>query len=248
MEKIELKAKKREITGKKVKALREKGLIPAVLYGAKTKSNNITLDKGEFEKIYAKAGTSALVDLNIENEPVVKILIHEPQIDPVSDKPIHVDLYKVNMSEKITTEIPLEFIGESPAVKDLEGNLITNKDSVEVECLPGDLISEIKVDITKLKSFDDLIHISDLVVPQSVKILDDPGEIVTQVTPPRSEEELKEMEEVASADQEKEAIGKMEAEADAEKAKKEAEKTAEEGVPAASADQKPAEKPETKKQ
>ena len=230
MEKIELSAKKREIVGKKVKNIRKQGLIPAVLYGSKSEPENLSLEKNIFEKVYKKAGTSSLVDLIIDQNSAVKVLIHEPQMDPVEDTPLHVDFYKVNMKEKITTEIPLEFIGESPAVKDLEGNLITNKDEVEVESLPGDLISEIKVDISALKTFDDLIYVKNLDIPATIEILDDPEEIVAQVTPPRSEEELEKMETEAAADQEKEQIEKMETEAEAEKAKEETEKTAEEGT------------------
>jgi len=226
---IELHSKIRDITGKKVKELRSKGLIPAVLYGSGEKSENLTLDTKSFKKTYEEAGSSALVDLKIDDKEPIKILIHEPQIDPVTDEPLHVDLYKVKMTEKITTEIPLEFIGESPAVKDLEGNLITNKDAIEVKCLPGDLISEIKVDISALKTFDDLIHVKNLSVPANIEILDVADEIVAQVTPPRSEEELEAMETEAAADQEKEQIDKMETEAQAEKAKEEGEKAAEEG-------------------
>jgi len=230
MEKIELSAKKREIVGKKVKNIRKQGLIPAVLYGSKSEPENLSLEKNIFEKVYKKAGTSSLVDLIIDQSSAVKVLIHEPQMDPVEDTPLHVDFYKVNMKEKITTEIPLEFIGESPAVKDLEGNLITNKDEIEVESLPGDLISEIKVDISALKTFDDLIYVKNLDIPATIEILDDPEEIVAQVTPPRSEEELEKMETEAAADQEKEQIEKMETEAEAEKAKEETEKTAEESI------------------
>lgn len=230
MEKITLNAKKREITGKKVKTLRNKGLLPAVLYGADAKADNLMVDAKEFNKVYAKAGSSSLVDLKVDENNAVKILIHEPQMDPVKDIPLHADFYKIKMTEKITTEIPLEFIGVSPAVKDLEGNLITNKDNVEVECLPADLIPKIEVDIARLKTFDDLIHVKDLVVPETIHILDDPDEIVTQVTPPRSEEELEEMEAEAASDAEKAGIEKMESEAEAEKAEKEAEKEGEEGA------------------
>ncbi|OGD67870.1 hypothetical protein A3F08_00435 [Candidatus Berkelbacteria bacterium RIFCSPHIGHO2_12_FULL_36_9] len=230
MEKIELKAKKRDIIGKKVKQLREKGQIPAVMYGSQEEALNLTLDKLEFEHVFEKAGSSSLVDLKIDDKEAVKVLIHEPQLHPVLDQPLHVDLYKVKMTKKISTEIPLEFIGESIAVKDLEGNLLTNKDTVEVECLPGDLIQKIDVDISVLKTFEDLIHVKDLVVPKEIEILDDPEEIVAQVTPPRSEEELKEMEKEAAADAEKAGIEKMEATAEAEKAEKETEKAAEEGA------------------
>jgi large subunit ribosomal protein L25 len=127
------------------------------------------------------------------------------------------------MSEKITTAIPIEFIGESPAVKDLEGNLITSKDEIEVECLPGDLISEIKVDISALKTFDDMIHVKSLNLASTIEVLDDPEDIIAQVTPPRSEEELEQMETEAATDQEKEQIEKIEAEAEAGKETKEGE-------------------------
>lgn len=238
MEKIELKAKKREIVGKKVKQLRENGFIPAVMYGSESKPENLTINAKEFKKVFEKAGSSSLVDIVIEGSETHKVLIHEPQIHPVSDEALHVDLYKINMKEKITTEIPLEFIGESIAVKDLEGNFITNKDNVEVECLPGDLIPKIDVDISVLKTFDDIIYVKDLNVPAVIEVLDDKEEIVAQVTPPRSEEELKEMEEEATGDAEKAGIEQMEATAAAEKAEKDAEKATEEGPETA--------KPETK--
>jgi len=238
MEKIKLKAVKREIVGKKVKQLRNQGFIPAVLYGSDTKPENLSINEKEFKHIYEKAGSSSLVDIEVEGKDPIKVLIHEPQVHPVSDLPLHIDLYKVNMKEKITTEIPLEFIGEALAVKDLEGNLITNKDKVEVECLPGDLINKIEVDISVLKTFDDLIHVKDLVVPSVVTIIDDSDEIVAQVTPPRSEEELEEMETEAAADVEKTSIEKMEADAEAVKAEKEAVKAEEGTTP--SADKKPA--------
>jgi len=246
MEKFILSAKKRDIVGKKVKALRIKGIIPANLYGSDAKPENLSIDLGEFQNIYSEAGTSSLVDLKIDDNPAIKILLHEPQMDPVKDIALHADLYKVNMKEKITTEIPLEFIGESLAVKDLEGNLITTKDAVEVECLPNDLISEIKVDISALKTFDDMIYVKNLVVPSTVKILDDPEEMVSQVTPPRSEEELEAMEQEAAADQEKEQIDKIVTEADAEKAAKESEKGIEGAADEAPAKETPVKEEEKK--
>lgn len=243
MKTIELKSKSRKITGKKVKQLREKGIIPAVLYGYDTKPENLMIDLKEFKHVFSEAGSSSVVDLKTDDKSVIKVLIHEPQLHPVTDTPLHVDLYKINMKEKLTTEIPLEFVGESPAVKDLEGNLITNKDNVEVECLPSDLIPKIDVDISVLKTFDDLIHIKDLQVPETITILDDAEEIIAQVTPPRSEEELEKMEEEAVADAEKAGITQIENAADADKAAKEAKKTTEEEA-ITKTEEKPAEKTE----
>jgi large subunit ribosomal protein L25 len=194
MENLILSAKTREVFGKKVKSLRKKGQIPAILYGHKIKSQPLSVNLQEFEKVFQKAGASTLVDLKINNEEIKKVIIHEPQIDPITNQPIHVDLYQVKMSEKITTEIPLKFIGEAPAVKELGGTLITNRDTIEAECLPQDLVHEIEVDISSLLSFEDLIKISDLKVPKGIEVLDDKEEVVVSIAPPRTEEELAELE------------------------------------------------------
>jgi large subunit ribosomal protein L25 len=248
MEKITLEAKKRELTGKKVKQLRSDGLVPAVLYGEDIKPVNLSIDEKKFEKVFEQAGTSALVDLKIDDQPSIKTIICEPQIHPVTDEFVHVDFHKIKMTEKLETEIPLEFIGESLAVKDLKGNFITNKDHVQIECLPGDLIPKIDVDISVLKTFEDKILVKDLNVPSTIKILDDAEDTIALVAAPISEEELKAMEEETAAEAEKAGIEKMETEAQTEKAAKEGE-TAEPGEdkvaepkPAESTENKPTEK------
>lgn len=211
-----LSAVKREIIGKKVKNIRAEGMMPAVLYGKKIESEAISIPLANFEKTFDEAGTSSLIDLTIDSAKPIKVLSHEPQNDPVSGKPIHVDFYRVRMDEKIKTEIPLNFIGESQAVEQLEGSLVTNKDAVDVECLPADLISEITVDISSLKTFEDTIKISDLNIPDNIEILHEADEVIALVEEPRSEEELAELEDTSAEDEEKEALEKMGAESGAE--------------------------------
>jgi len=218
---FKLTAQKRELTGKKVKTLRATGSIPAVVYGRGEKPQVISVDKIEFEKVYNEAGISSLVDLTIDGKSMFKVLTHEPQLDPVKEFPIHVDFYRVKMDEKITTEIPLEFIGESEAVMQLDGSLVTNRDNVEVQCLPSDLVSHITVDISVLKTFEVSITVADLPVPAGIEILTDKDEVIALVEPPRSEEELAELETPTAAEEEKEALEKMEAEAEGEKAEDE---------------------------
>ncbi len=190
-----LRAQKRELTGKKVKQLRTQGLIPAVIYGHDTKNENISLNLINFKRIYKEAGTSNLVDLNVDDEKSIKVLLKEPDFDALSNQPYHVDIYKVRMSEKLTTEIPLSFVDESPAVVELEGSLVTNRDNLEVECLPGDLVSEFEVDLSTLKTFDDVIKVSDIKIPSAIEVKVDADEVVAQVMPPRSEEEMAELDE-----------------------------------------------------
>ncbi len=195
----ELTVKIRETLGKKVKTLREKGIIPAVLYGEKIKAISLEVNYKDFEKIYEEAGESTVIKLKVQS-PKSKVadknvLIYDVVRDPVSDKFIHIDFYEVRMDRLITTEVPLVFEGEAPAVKNLEGILVKNITEVEVEALPVNLPHEINVDISVLNTFDDLIHIKDLKVPEGVKILAEPEEVIVSVVPPRSEEELKALEE-----------------------------------------------------
>jgi large subunit ribosomal protein L25 len=200
MVKVSLKVNKREITGKKVKTLRDKNQIPLVLYGHGFKAENLDAAKNAFVNAYQKAGSSNLVDLEIDKQNPVKILIQDVQTDPISDEIIHADLYRVRKDRKLRTQIPLHFTGKSRAVEDKEGNLITHKDSIEVEVLPDDLIDEIKVDISPLKTFEETIKISDLDIPQGIEVLDEKEDIVANVTPPRSEEELEALEEEVEED------------------------------------------------
>ena len=191
---LELNAQIREVSGKKVKTLREKGVIPAVVYGAGHKPVSIQIESKQFEKVFKIGGESTIIKLKT-GEEIKNVLIHDIARDPVKDNIIHIDFYEVRMDQVITTEVPLVFEGESPAVKNLEGTLVKNLTEVEIEALPKDLPHEIKVDISILQTFDDHIKISDLKLSQGVKILEDPEEVVALVTPPRTEEELKELEE-----------------------------------------------------
>lgn len=214
---LTLPAEPRTISGKKTKTLRKEGLIPAVLYGHEVPSTPVQLKRTVFEKVFDQAGASTLVELELDGK-TTPVLIHEVQYDPVRGQPLHADLFAVSMKEKLTTEIPLRFVGQSQAVEVLEGTLVENKDHLNVECLPQDLIPEIEVDLSLLKTFEDVIHVKDLAVPKTIEVKDDPEEVVVLVHPPKTEEELKaELEEPVKAAVEEvelsEERGKEEAEA-----------------------------------
>lgn len=198
VEEYELKAVKRG--GDKAKKIRNDKKIPAIVYGSGFDTLAISVDELEFSKVFEQAGESSLINLGIDGDKSEKVLVQDIQRDPVTLNVIHIDFYKVNMKEKIKTAIPIVEIGEAPAIVDLEGTLVTNKDEVEVECLPADLIPEIEVDLSVLKTFDDTIHVFDLKVPAGIEILDDPDEVVFLIQPPRSDEELAELEEEVKED------------------------------------------------
>ncbi len=199
---LTLSAKIRKEMGRKVNSLREKSILPAVLYGPKLENLALKVDLEEFEKVYSKAGESSLIKLKIEScspkneDKKLKVreflvLIHAIQKDPLTNKIIHIDFYQPSLKEKVEATVPLVFEGEAPAVKNLNGTLVKNISEIGVKALPQDLPHEIKVDIGKLESFEDNILVKDLDIPEGVEVLKEPEEIVALVSPPtKVEEEL----------------------------------------------------------
>jgi large subunit ribosomal protein L25 len=184
-----LNAETRDLTGKKVKQLRAHDLVPVVLYGHGIKSQNLSVARGEFEKVYRKAGGSAVVTIKMADGEHTA-LIHDVQDDPRTGRHLHADLFQVRMDEKIKAEVPLTFEGESKAVREEDGVLVTNLNEVEVECLPGDLPSEIVVSLESLETFEDSISVADLKVAEGVEILNEADTNVAAVQPPKTEEQL----------------------------------------------------------
>jgi len=202
---ITLKAEPRKVLGKKVKTLRRHGVLPAVVYGHKTKAQPLSVDLGSFNRAYAQAGTSSLIEIDIGGQKKINALAHEPQYDPIQGTPIHVDFHRVKMDEKIRTEIPLQFTGKAPAVEQLDGTLVTPRDNIEVECLPKDLVHSINIDLSKLATLENQIKVGDITPPPGVEFVTDAEEVIALVEPPRSEEELAELE-TSAAETEVEAV------------------------------------------
>lgn len=194
---LQISATIRDKFGKQNNALRKSGTIPAVLYGHGAENTSLSINLKEFSKIYKQAGESTIINLNIEKDGKVEqrpVLIHDVDFEPVTDVLRHADFYVVKMDEVITATIPLVFVGESSAVKAMNGILLKNLHEIEIEALPKDLPHEIKVDISFIDSFDKYIHVKDLNLPTGVKVKGDPEEVIALVKPPRTEEELKTLE------------------------------------------------------
>lgn len=197
---IKLKAEKRDQKNSTAAEIRRSGFLPGILYGNETENIAIKIKMQDFEKIYHLAGESNLIDLELKDLAPLKVLVKNVQYHPVKGSLAHVDLYKVNMKKEISTTIPLHFIGESKAVQELNGDLNATIDEIEVSCLPGDLISFVEVDLSKLNTFDDVIKISDLNLPDSIKIEMEGDEIVASVSEHKEEVVKEPVEEEASAE------------------------------------------------
>jgi large subunit ribosomal protein L25 len=194
MAQITLNATERKVAGKQNDKLRKAGKLPAVLYGYNVKPQNLEINEREFFKVLKQAGENTILSLNVDGK-TVPVLIHEVQNHYLRDNPIHVDFYAVNMTEKIKVNIPVHFTGEAPAVKALGGTLVKNLSEIEVECLPADLPHAIEIDIAALKTFEDAIRVADITVGDKVEVLTNPDEVIVTTEAPRSEEEMKALEE-----------------------------------------------------
>ncbi|MDP1710165.1 MAG: 50S ribosomal protein L25 [bacterium] len=188
MNKTILKAEIRELTGRKVKRLRTQGILPANISGKKVKSLGVQVNLKEFEAVYKDAGETGLVDLKVGSE-TRPVLIHNLQLNPKSDVPVHVDFLQVDLKEKVTAEVPVELIGESPVTKQGIGTVVQQINEIEVEALPADLPEKFEVNIEELIEVDQAIYVKDLKYDKAkVEIKDDLDAIVAKVEPPQKEE------------------------------------------------------------
>ncbi|MEK7470604.1 MAG: 50S ribosomal protein L25 [Patescibacteria group bacterium] len=190
MNKTILKAEVRGLVGRKVKRLRLEGILPANVSGKKVKSLGVQVNLKEFEAVYKEAGETGLVSLEIEKEKEARpVLIHNLQLNPKSDLPVHVDFLQVDLKEKVTASVPVELIGESQVAKQGIGTVVQQINEVEVEALPTDLPEKFEVSIESLIEVDQAIYVKDLKYDKAkVEIKADLEAIVAKVEPPQKEE------------------------------------------------------------
>ena len=179
MEKVVLKAIKREVTGKQVKALRRAGQLPAVIYGRHVEPIAISLDAHTTGLVFAKLTSSTLVTIDVEGMEYAA-LVREKQRNYIKGVLTHIDFLAVDLTEKIRTKVRLTFVGVSSAVKDFSAVLVHRMDALEVECLPTDLPERVTVDISSLKEIGNSIRVRDIPIPDAdrIVVLDDVDEIV----------------------------------------------------------------------
>ncbi|MBI5963507.1 MAG: 50S ribosomal protein L25 [Chloroflexi bacterium] len=182
MEKVVLKAAKRDVTGKQVKALRRAGQLPAVIYGRHVDQPiSISLDAHTAELAFAKLTSSTLVTIDVNGEEYTAI-VREKQRNFIKGVLTHVDFLALDLTEKIRTDVRLTFVGVSSAVKDYSAVLVHRMEALEVECLPTDLPERITVDISSLKEIGNNIHVRDITLPENIVVLDDPDDVVIVAT------------------------------------------------------------------
>src|SRR3989344_552352 len=189
MDKKILKAEKRNVFGRKVKTLRKEGILPANVYGKKVKSEGVRVNKKGFGEVFKETGETGLIELQIGKDKKA-VLVHNVQSDPVEDTIVHIDFLQVDLKQKVSADIPVELVGESPAEKQGLGTMVQYIDEVEIEALPTDLPEKFEVDVSGLAEVDQFISVGDLKFDKSkIKMENDPEQIIVKIEPLRKEEE-----------------------------------------------------------
>jgi large subunit ribosomal protein L25 len=192
-EQVVLAAEKRTVLGKQVKQLRQEGWTPGVMYGHDFDPMPLQFEARSLQHLLSEAGGSQLIGIKIKGrkEPEMA-LVRDIQRDPIRQTVLHVDFYRVMMTERLTAEVPLEIVGESPVVEQGEGILLQGISTVEVECLPSDLVDAIEVDLSDLTELDQAVYVRDLAIPSGMEVLTDIDEMIVRVVPLVAEEVFEE--------------------------------------------------------
>jgi len=204
---LSLDATLRTQLGRQAKSLLADGMLPAAVYRHGNESLHITVKADDFARVYKRAGTSRAVQLRVEDGPPMQVLVHRIERNPITTHLRHAVLLELRMTEKVTIEIPVRFVGEAPAVEAFDANILTQCERIRISALPGDLPTHVDADLGQIKTLQDSIHVGDLKLPATVAILNDPDEVVATAIPPVKRAETEETEETETPPTEPEVVG-----------------------------------------
>jgi len=199
-------------SGRKAKDLLKNGIIPIEFYGNGVDNLSLQVDYQVFRKLFRVAGTNTVIEATVDGKDKMNVLVHRIDFHPVTDQITHVEFINVKMDEEIHTQIPLEFEGIAPAVKELGGTMTHNLEQLDVKCLPKDLVHSLPVNVESIVDFHTSIRVKDLTVPSTIAVLNGLEDVVASVSAPQAEEVEEVVEEgvEGDSDESKAAEGKEE--------------------------------------
>ncbi len=211
MDPFKLSATRRTLVGKQVSQLRRDGQLPAVVYGPGREPQSVQLNAREATKVLSRVHGAELIDFELDGQ-TSKVLVHDLQRHSIRGDFLHVDFYAVDMDRVIRVHIPIRLTGTSPAVTNASAVLVRGVSGVEVECLPGNLVTFIEADLSAVVEIGQALHVKDLVVPANIQVLTDGEDLVVRATFQAKEEDLSTPVAVASTDVDVIDKGKLEEE------------------------------------
>ena len=191
-----LSLSRRQIIGKKVKTLRRKGIVPVHMYGSGTEALSLQTDALELQQLLPRVGTNVPLSIRLEDDSGENIcFVREVQRHPVTEEILHVDFLRVDVSQAIQAEVPINVTGVSPAVRDLNGTLLLQMQSILVEALPMNVPASFEVDISGLDDFEKAVYVGEVAVGSQVTLITGTDEMIARVSAPRIEVEAVDEEE-----------------------------------------------------
>ena len=187
MEVQSLSLSQRAVTGKKVKQLRKRGILPVHMYGSGIESMSLQAEAGELRRLLPRVGTNIPVTVQIDGSDDENIcFVRDVQRHPVTEDLLHIDFIRVDVTQTISAEVPITLVGSAPATQQ-GGTLLQPLTTLLVEALPMDIPASVEADISGLDDFEKSIVVSDIAVADNVAVLTDSDEFVARVSPPRVE-------------------------------------------------------------
>ena len=186
-DRVELLIAPREMMGKANKKLRRAGIIPANITGHNEPQQAVQIDAILFERLRRAHHSTSILTLTMPDATTQTALIRHVEHAPKSGKIIHVDFSRVDLTERIAMKIPLNFVGESLAVKNDGGVLLHLVEALDVECLASDIVDNVDVDISALTEIDGVLHAGDVKLPKGFTLITDPAELIAKVSSTRAE-------------------------------------------------------------
>jgi large subunit ribosomal protein L25 len=184
-----LEVRPRTVLGKKVGQLRRQGRLPGVVFGGHADSTPVETDTSTFQKAYRRWGQTTLLSLTGLDGGEVPVLVHDVSREPRTGSLLHVDFARVSLTEKTHAEVPLHFVGESPAVRTHGGVMVHALSEVRIEAFPQDIPHQIDVDLSKIEQIEDTLYVRDLIVDATkIEILNDADQVIAKAVAPRAEE------------------------------------------------------------
>jgi len=187
-EQLSLVLEKREVFGKKVRAMRQRGLIPVHLYGPGIESRALQAPVGELTKALTLAGRNIPIQVRVKRERKSQLaFVREIQWDPLRGEILHVDFLQVDVTQRMRAEVPIELVGDAPALKEPRTSVVQNTFSIEVEALPSDIPERVEADLAALTEVSSVIRAGDIALAPDVSLISDADTVVARIEVARVE-------------------------------------------------------------
>ncbi len=181
MAEYKLNAQERTVIGKKVGKLRRNGIVPIVVYGSETAPVHLQVNYRELEMTLRDAGGTNLIEIAVEGNQSYNVLARDVQRDVVRRDILHADFFAISANARITVEVPVVMINESPAVAARKGILLSGPNTLSVEMRASNMLDQIEIDLSSLEKVGDSIYVKDLNFGENARVLNDPEEMIARV-------------------------------------------------------------------